>query len=254
MLEDAYNGRAGIYAQQNWAGWQVGQTMVRNQGKNSYFVPLDMPTVDGKKIMYPIRFPNRNYHVVRKGYEHPEVLVNLTNTYLYVTDEAVLDGSMTIDEALKYILNDMNWVTGPFRLATSTYRDAQEVSAAVTTGVEKFTSGNAFTYYAEVLTWVNDGDTAGLARYLQMGFPKGSIVLALDHVDGGHLLFDKVWGKLPQAARDLGSTLDDLLVEGYAKIITGAEPISYYDTLIDNWKKAGGDKVTAEVNAMYGGK
>ena len=49
-----------------------------------------------------------------------------------------------------------------------------------------------------------------------------------------------------------GSTLDDLLIEGYSKIITGAEDISYYDTLMQDWRRAGGDAVTAAVNEMYG--
>jgi putative aldouronate transport system substrate-binding protein len=61
-----------------------------------------------------------------------------------------------------------------------------------------------------------------------------------------------MWGVPPQSLRDYGSTLDDLLIEGYTHIITGTQDIGYFDELIESWKKAGGDQVTAQVNEMYG--
>lgn len=252
MLEDAYNGRAGIYSQQNWAGWQVGADMIRNQGDETYFIPFDLPSVDGGKVMYPIQFPNNVYSVVRDGYEHPEVLVKLVNTYVHVLDEAMVQGTMEIDEVLPFNTNDMHHITGPFKVHFNHYRDVSEVSTAVATGEEIFNSGNAYLFYNEIRKWLDNQDLVGLGRYIQMGEPWSSLVLALDHVDNEHLLFTKMWGAPPQAVRDYGSTLDDLLVEGYAKIITGTEPVSYYDTLIEEWRRAGGDQVTAAVNQMYG--
>ena len=37
-------------------------------------------------------------------------------------------------------------------------------------------------------------------------------------------------------------------------IIMGNESVDYFDTLVENWKAAGGDAVTAAVNEMYGNK
>ena len=45
-------------------------------------------------------------------------------------------------------------------------------------------------------------------------------------------------------------TLNDLLQEGFTKIIVGQEPIDYFDTLVENWKRAGGEQATKEVNEM----
>ena len=37
-----------------------------------------------------------------------------------------------------------------------------------------------------------------------------------------------------------GTTLEDILTEGFTKIIIGDQPIDYFDTVVDNWKAAGG--------------
>ena len=50
----------------------------------------------------------------------------------------------------------------------------------------------------------------------------------------------------------MGTTLDDILTEGFTKIITGEVPVDYFDTLVEEWRTAGGDTATKEVNEMYG--
>lgn len=254
MLQDAYNGKVGLYAEQNWAGWNVGQDMVNNQGPDTYFLPYNLPSVDGQKVYYPVAFPNGAYNVVRKGYEHPEVLIKLINSYVNILDEALIDGTMKIDEVLPFNTNDMHHITGPFKVEFNHYNDIKEVQHALKTGEEKFSSGNAYLFYTEIKKWVDNKDLIGLGRYIQMGYEKGSLVLALDHVDNNQILKSKLWGAPPQAVIDYGSTLNDLLIEGYTKIIMGLEDISYYDTLIEEWRRAGGDQVTAAVNEMYGNK
>lgn len=252
MLRDAYNGAVGTYAQQNWAGWQVGQDMVKNAGDGTYFVSMNLPSVDGNKVMYPRQFSNGVYNVVRKGYEHPEVLVQLINTYIDVLNDSIKNGTMTLEEVLPFNTNDMHHITGPFKVEFAHYQDIKDVSSSVITGNENLGTGNATLFYNEILKWKNEGDLVGLGRYLQMGHETASLVLGNAHVDNGQILKTKVWGARPQAMLDYGTTLDDLLLEGYTKIIMGHEDISYYDTLIEAWRRAGGDEVTAAVNEMYG--
>jgi len=253
MFQDAYNGKVGLFAEQNWASW-YGEDMVNNLGPDTYFLPYNLPSVDGQKVYYPVAFPNIGYNVVRKGYEHPEVLLKLINSYVYILDESVIDGSMSIDDVLPFNTNNMHHITGPFKVEFETYNNIKEVQHALKTGEEKFTSGNAYLFYSEIKKWVDNKELIGLGRYVQMGYEKGSLVLALDHVDNNQILKSKLWGAPPQAVIDYGSTLNDLLIEGYTKIIMGVEDISYYDTLIEEWRKAGGDQVTAAVNEMYGNK
>lgn len=48
-----------------------------------------------------------------------------------------------------------------------------------------------------------------------------------------------------------GELLIKLMTESYLKIIYGNEPIDYFDTFVQEWKKNGGDEITKEVNEWY---
>jgi len=45
--------------------------------------------------------------------------------------------------------------------------------------------------------------------------------------------------------------LNKLLTDAYVKIITGDEPISYFDTFVNSWKANGGDQIMKEANDFY---
>ena len=254
VLEDAYNGEVGTYAQQNWAGWQIGKDMVENQGDGSHFIAMEMPAIDAEQVKYPIGFANSVYNVVTNGYEHPEVLIKLVGCYVDVLDDAVNNGTMTIEEVLPFNSNDMHHVTGPFKVEFQHYNDIKEVVAGVTGKGDTFSTGNAYSFYNEIMKWVDGGDLTSLGRYLQMGYDESSLARAIGHVDNDQILKTKMWGQQPQVVLDYGTTLSDLLIEGYTEIIMGIESVDYFDTLVENWKAAGGEQCIEAVNEMYGAK
>lgn len=47
------------------------------------------------------------------------------------------------------------------------------------------------------------------------------------------------------------SDLNKLLVDSYVKIITGEQPVDYFDTFVSNWKANGGDQLLTEANDSY---
>jgi len=251
--QDAYNGLTGIAAGENWAGWLFGNDMVRNQGDGTYFISFELPSVDGERVMHPVEFPNNVYHVVRKGYEHPEALVKLVDCYIDVLDDALGEGTMTLEEVLPFNTNDMHHITGPFKVEFDHYKDVSEVSFAVDHDGGPLTSGNAILFYNEIRKWLDEGDLIGMGRWLQQGGQEfGSIPKAIGHVDNGQILYSKIWGLPPETLVDYGTTLEDLLREGFTEIIMGVEDIDYFETLIANWYAAGGQECTDAVNEMYG--
>ena len=40
----------------------------------------------------------------------------------------------------------------------------------------------------------------------------------------------------------------------FTKIIVGEQPLSYFDTVVAQWKSSGGDVTTKAVNRVYGKK
>ena len=252
--QDVYNGLVGMSSGENWAGWLFGNDMVLNQGDGTYFISWELPSVDGEPVLHPVEFPNHRYNVVRKGYEHPEALVKLVNCYIDVLDDALGEGTMTLEEVLPFNTNDMHHVTGPFKVEFDHYKDVTEVANAVDNDGGPLTSGNAILFYNEIRKWLDEGDLVGMGRWLQQGGQEfGSIPKAIrNHVDAGRVLFSKLWGLQPDVLLDYGTNLEELLKEGFTEIIMGVEDIDYFETLIDNWYAAGGREVTDAVNEMYG--
>jgi putative aldouronate transport system substrate-binding protein len=49
------------------------------------------------------------------------------------------------------------------------------------------------------------------------------------------------------------SNLRDLEEQAFIKIITGVEPLDYFDTFVSEWKNLGGDEIIAEIASMVQG-
>ena len=46
------------------------------------------------------------------------------------------------------------------------------------------------------------------------------------------------------------ANLEALEAESFIKIITGAEPIDYFDTFVENWLSQGGQEIIDEIDAL----
>ncbi|WP_336790086.1 extracellular solute-binding protein [Paenibacillus sp. MMO-177] len=58
-------------------------------------------------------------------------------------------------------------------------------------------------------------------------------------------------GPLTETMKSKNELLNKLVNESYSKIIYGQAPLDSFDTMVENWKKSGGDQVTKEVNDWY---
>ena len=69
--------------------------------------------------------------------------------------------------------------------------------------------------------------------------------------ENGQVLFDGYAGSLTDTMQEKNAYLQKLELETFTNIIMGQVPIEEFDTFVDNWKKTGGDDITAEVNEWY---
>lgn len=58
-------------------------------------------------------------------------------------------------------------------------------------------------------------------------------------------------GPLTETMQSKNELLNKLLNETYSKIVYGQQPLDAFDTMVDNWKKSGGEHITEEVNEWY---
>jgi len=62
---------------------------------------------------------------------------------------------------------------------------------------------------------------------------------------------DQYFGVPTARMRELLPVLDKLELEYYTTIITGNKPLGAFDEFVSEWRKRGGDQVTADINAWY---
>ena len=59
-----------------------------------------------------------------------------------------------------------------------------------------------------------------------------------------------IYGTLPSNAM-YATECNKILNEGYIAIITGEQPLDYFDTMVEQWYNAGGTVLTEEANELY---
>lgn len=252
LLTDVINGKFGAQPFLQWWGWYGGSNIVNATGNsNAYFLPYTVPPVDAGPVLHPLVFPNDAVLVVRKGYEHPDAAVKLMNLHLYIDTEAVKDGLIEAEKFSHYTdtIQIMPFNVRPTMGDYNGYLQTLEYKKTHDESVFTYTGNLAKSKTAEA--FLLEGDTTDLGGMLQMYHDQCAYSLAVSIVDNDEFKRDAMWGATPDIVNSYGSTLDDLLLEGFTLIITGQQPVDYFDTLAQTWLGVGGADMTAAVNDMY---
>jgi putative aldouronate transport system substrate-binding protein len=101
---------------------------------------------------------------------------------------------------------------------------------------------------ALVQAWLNDGDVEGYGWDRCYG-PTGAMQRVIKpYVEADSFIQNAFYGAPTPTMVSRQSTLDTMELETFTKIIQGAS-MDEFDSFVENWKKLGGDDITAEVNA-----
>jgi len=100
-------------------------------------------------------------------------------------------------------------------------------------------------YHDQGVGWL-DGDPDGYGRYIQLK--------AFQHLflygENDKIIMSEPKGTDPEFFASIKSTLEQLEIEAFIKIIMGAD-ISEFDDFVERWHQAGGQQATDEINAEY---
>jgi putative aldouronate transport system substrate-binding protein len=258
--QDISSGRVGILLEQNWAGW--GYTdLIKNAGTEAYLEPYEIPTRDGQPGVFPIGFDNDNYLVVNKNCKNIAAVMKSISFVTWVAGEARLQGALTEEEEFSYLLGGEGRhtmlpieINDPYGNGPAMVEWAQEVGRnnGVIRTPPQFSEWQA--QYEQAKPWFDSKDLAGYGRWIQQYSTPSAASINLNIINQGRYLATSLTGPLPEEAATYGETLDDLLIEGFTRIIIGDQPLSYFDTVVAQWKASGGDVITAAVNRVYGKK
>ncbi|HEL1811221.1 TPA: extracellular solute-binding protein [Streptococcus suis] len=256
MFQELINGNTGVVTFAQWLGYFPGPDIIRNLGPDALFEPYAIPSATGEPVRGNMTFANSGYVVVNKNTKNPEAVFKLINFWAYMLDDAA--GKETpefINSLFSYNYPDLAFykVINPdtdydqyvqLSTALADYQAGKEVDLEAL--------GKNVSKYNNFIKWMDEKDPTAVGDWLQQGNSKSAYGIAKGLLDNEQYVKDKLWGAQPPTLVQSGSTLDDILNEGFTKIITGEKEVDYFDEVVKQWKKAGGDVATEEVNAQYG--
>lgn len=256
MFQDAINGKVGVIPFAQWFSYNPGPQIVDNLGSEAIFEPYPIPSANGAEVKGSIPFGNNGYIVISKNCRNPEAVFKLINFWCYMMDDAAGKEDMEFINSLYgnnypncvHTLNVINPMTD--------YNQYVKVTDALSKGLDADVSelGKDATKYKSCVDWLTKKDSDSVGDWLQQGNDKSTYGIAKEYLDNGVYIKDAKWGMDTPTLQSTGSTLNDILVEGFTKIIIGEKDIDYFDTLVEQWLKAGGEMATAEMNETYGNK
>lgn len=252
MNEDVISGKVGVQPFYQWWGYAPGSDVVRNLGDDAQFRPYMIPSANGQQVISSISFANGSYTVVSKKCKNPEAAIKLINYYAYMIDDSA--GKEEPATIAAFTDLGMSHVTGALGVINpdSDYIQYEQIVEAMKNGdTSKITNSVNLMKYNNALDYFNNKTPGNIGFYLQEGFEQSAYGLGKQILDNGWYVKSKLWGRSPQTLVDSGSTLNDILTEGFTRIIIGDKPVDYFDTIVKDWKSAGGEQATKEMNEIY---
>lgn len=245
------NGQCGSFFAGWWAPYHTVSSYTLNPDAEwrAYAVPVGK---DGKVTAYTNN-PVQNYFVVRKGYEHPELLIKGKNVSLAYnqSSQAFSDTSDTV----KYYRDTVNGQYGLDPLGGFDYYNAAQLSYQhISEALEGKRDEHDMTMYEntlyesckryqEAIDNNQKPETDDWLNY-QCRIAGGKVLN-----DTQMNLVDPVFYNQTETMKLKWATLVKMEEETMLKILTNQENIDYFDKFVKDWKAAGGDQITQEVNA-----
>ncbi|MBW7453199.1 ABC transporter substrate-binding protein, partial [Paenibacillus sepulcri] len=248
--EPIVSGKAGMFSAPWWMGYGPIVDMVKtNPDANmlAYTLPLDK---DGEYNPH-INAPTTEFLVVRKGFGHPEAIAKINNVVFRDSDK--LESDTGLDPGLS-----------PLRLVMSRYdkfegsvKLLQEVLAGEkpkeVLADQPYDPNLPNEYDAILKVKLEPYDNPSI-EYWNPEADWGAFARAYCRLIGVAPLIDKPMNKVgsliysqTKSMESKWANLEKLESETFMNIIMGFTPLDSFDQFVADWKKQGGDQITAEV-------
>jgi putative aldouronate transport system substrate-binding protein len=255
VRQDVVSGRFGVHIFAQWWGYGYGADVVKNLGNEAYSEAYAMPTVDGSKPVFSVPFENDGYLVVNKKFRNPDVGLKCASFVMWVNDEALAQGTMSATEMQSYVFanSEGQHTMGCFELANilGEIVNFNQIQNAKKTGNTAGMTGTALSKYESGRAFDVNQEPDGFGNWFQDYAERSAYMVNLEVINDNRYFPTELMGPNPEEMDAYGSTLNDLLLEGFTQIFIGAQPVSYFDSLVQQWKAAGGDVITDAVNRDY---
>lgn len=206
--------------------------------------PFPLKSIDDQVAKPKANYAIQSYYAVRKGMEHPEAAVKMMNAQIHNWDDKYPPSRIRINGNVEKWQYALLINSNP----TQNLEAHQNVTKALADNDESVlnkNSGEPFVY-ASIKKYLADGDIPGWGAYNIFG-PTGSQSIYTQYKKDNNYMVTNFIGSPTATMVEKGVTLQKLEMETFTKIIVGESPIDAFDDFVANWKKLGGDQITAEV-------
>ena len=239
------NGKCGAFFSLWWA---PNNPLMDSMKKDSSadWQPYVIPTCEDGSVSFCKQNPNKKYVVVRKGYEHPELVMKISS----VLFDYLNNNNENAKEIKQYYIDNVDPTARPLGINID-YSDAlikcYKNISLVLNGEKDSDCLQLleYSYYEQIKRYLENPDDVtpeGWAAYT-------SRITAAGLLNNSHLKIIKTYfyNKETETMSRLWWKLEEIEEEAYLKIITGEEPIEYFDEFVDRWYKEGGSIIIKEV-------
>lgn len=207
-------------------------------------------TEDGK-IRYAQQNTSTQYVVVRKGYEHPEVIMKMISVlfdYVRYTD-------INNEDFIHYYQWNVDPTARPIYINVD-YSDAlnrcyNNLMSALN-GEREVDSMELLeqSYYQYCMKYENDPQNASPEEWAAYT----SRIIACEILTEADANIEEIktyYFAETDTMRSVWWKLKEMQKQAYLEIITGQKPLDYFDTFVEQWYETGGRQIVEEVNAKY---
>ncbi|WP_245947312.1 extracellular solute-binding protein [Bacillus taeanensis] len=247
------NGQTGIVT----GPWHIpdwGLSAVREMDKNAEFVAYTLEG-ENRKANVVHNNPTGQFMVVRKDYQHPELAIKILNLFYDELGNSK-DLKAEYPEIAKYNELGVDGSTRPFNIevykSTSLLDDYSDILSAKNgrIPIDDIQSAGVRIDTKSIIDYTKDPknvETSAWSKYHSRMNGIG-LIDKLTKEDTFNWTTPAYFGTT-ETMEKKGANLLKLEEEDFIKIVTGTEPLDYFDTFVSKWKSQGGDEIIAEIEA-----
>lgn len=222
--------------------WTPNNPLMESYEKNSEadWEPYYLQELADKNVYESFR--DNKYVVVRKGYEHPEIVMKIISVLFDYTRYEAEDAR----EVNEYFALNVDHTARPLVINVdyneATYQATENIEAALN---GNYPEGNLTaieqSYYQACSSYLsgNDYTAEDWAAYKSRISAVGLLV-DKHYTPAVRSYLDDAGGEIPQSLRQFETST-------FIQIIMGEKPVSYFETFVEQWYQQGGHELTQQI-------
>lgn len=253
--EDVVNGVVGIQPWWQWWGSMNGGNIVTLQHEDAYFIPFNLPTVDGARpARGQIFFPNVGIIAAHRDFQNPGAWMKILSMVDHMQFSP--DANLTAEQVHYFMADGREHGMGPTLKIIDPNADMLQliyINEALRTGDASnlFTAGMNHKHN-EIQQWLNYRYPPGSVRFfLQLGSPHSAYARSQHLFDNGWVVQNSLWGGPPNEFDQVGP-IGDIILEEVMQIVMGINPVSHFESVLEQWYAQGGQIKEDAVNLHFG--